>query len=221
MRAPLAPLSSLLRWKPASASSACSPTSAAKAGIAAASPASSLAKASEYCAVVGPWNAAADKFLGTRICVSAKVADRPSPKLFRGIGDRGADATAGAEKLVGGLKPRRGVDGVAIGGVIEEAAAAEIADPRRTGVNADAGCAEIHAFGLPALAKRLGPAIEVMRAGNGAGGIIRLVAGGVEQNLDRVAHDLRDGAFVCKDNIGHPAHIFVEQRAKHFRRGRL
>ncbi len=135
MRTPLAPLSNRLRWKPASASSACDPTRAAKAGIAAASPASSLAKASLYCAgsrrrerlllerLIGP----------QRLAPSAQddVADRPALEIHRGLRDRLADADTRAEMLVGGFQPRRGVDGVAVGGVVEEVATAEIADQRR------------------------------------------------------------------------------------------
>ncbi len=49
-----------------------------------------------------------------------EIADRASLKFPGAVGDRGADADAGAEKLVGGLQPRRGVDGVAIGGVVEK-----------------------------------------------------------------------------------------------------
>src|SRR6266436_2604480 len=56
-----------------------------------------------------------------------QVADRPSPKLFGSIGDRGADANTGAEKLVGRLEPCCGVNGVTIGRVIEKTTAAEIA----------------------------------------------------------------------------------------------
>src|ERR1700676_1077503 len=108
-----------------------------------------------------------------------QIADRPALEIRRAFGDAGADANARAEKLVGGLEPRRDVDGVAIGSVIEEAVAAEIADQRRAGVNADTGGAEIHALGLPALAKRLRPDVETMRAGDRARRIIRLVAGSV------------------------------------------
>ncbi len=75
-----------------------------------------------------------------------QVADRPPLKILGGIGDRGADANARAEKLVGALEPRCDVDGVAIGGVIEETVAAEVPHHRRTGVNADAGNPEIHAL---------------------------------------------------------------------------
>ena len=123
------------------------------------------------------------------------------------------DANAGAKKLVGVLQPRRDVDGVAIGGVIEKPATAEIADERRPGVNANPCCTEIHAPGFPALAKLLSPAVEIMRAGDRPCGIIRLVSGCVEENLDRVADDFRNRTFMCEDNIGHAPHIFVEQHS--------
>ena len=83
-------------------------------------------------------------------------------------------------------------------------------------MDADPGRAEIHALGFPALAKCLGPHIEIVRAGDRACRIIRLIAGRVEQDLDRVANDLGDRAFMGKHNIGHAADIFVKQRAQHF-----
>src|SRR6202011_4274494 len=118
--------------------------------------------------------------------------NRSAFEIFSSLGDRSADANAGAQKLVGGLKPGRGVDGIAIGGVIEEAAATEIADQRWACMNADAGCTETHAFFLPALAKRLRPDVEILRAGDRPRRIIRLLAGRVEQHLDRIADNLRD-----------------------------
>ena len=55
--------------------------------------------------------------------------------------------------LVGGLEPGCGVDGVAISGVVEKAAAAEIADQRRPGMDTDPGGAEIDALRLPSFAQ--------------------------------------------------------------------
>ena len=75
-----------------------------------------------------------------------EIADRPSLEIVGATGNRGADANAGAEKLVGALEPRRGVDGIAIGGVIEETVAAEVPHHRRTGVSADASNPKIHAL---------------------------------------------------------------------------
>ena len=71
-----------------------------------------------------------------------EIANRPAAKLRRAFGNRRADANAGTEKLVGGLKPRRSIDGVAIGGVVEEAVATEVTYQRRAGMNSNAGCAE-------------------------------------------------------------------------------
>ena len=113
------------------------------------------------------------------------------------------------------LEPRRGVNRIAIGSVIEKATAAEISDQRGTGVDANSGRAEIHALGFPAFAKCLGPCIESVRAGDRACRIVRLIAGRVEQDLDRVADDLGDRAFMGKHNVGHAADIFVEQCAQH------
>src|SRR3979490_3199124 len=142
----------------------------------------------------------------------------PPPELLGAFGDGGADADAGAEELVGALQPRRDVDGIAIGGVVEEAVAAEIANHGWTGVNADPGDPEIHAFCLPALAKFLGPGIEVMRAGDGARRIVRLITGGVEENLDAIADDFRNRAFMREDHFRHSTDILVEHRAEHFGR---
>src|SRR5947209_16038393 len=108
------------------------------------------------------------------------IADRSPLKTASAVGSRGADANAGAEMLVGGLKPRSRVDGVTVSGVVEETAAAKIADQRRPGVNADPRSAETDALLLPPFAERLGTDVEVMGAGNGASGIVRLVAGRVE-----------------------------------------
>src|ERR1700719_1294811 len=55
-----------------------------------------------------------------------QTADRSASKLLCAVSDRGADANTRAEKLVGSLQPRRRVDSVAISGVVEETAAAEV-----------------------------------------------------------------------------------------------
>ena len=55
-----------------------------------------------------------------------EITDRTAPKIRDTAGDRGADADAGAQMLVGGLEPCRGVDGVAVSRVVEETVAAEI-----------------------------------------------------------------------------------------------
>ena len=52
------------------------------------------------------------------------------------------DADARPQRLVGRFEPRRGVDRIAMRGVVETAAAAEIADDRRPGIDADARRAE-------------------------------------------------------------------------------
>src|SRR6516165_7696437 len=76
-----------------------------------------------------------------------QVADRPALEIRRRSGNHGTDANPGPQKLVGGLQPRRSVDGVAMGCVVEKAAAAEIANQCRARVNADSGHPEIYAFG--------------------------------------------------------------------------
>ena len=99
--------------------------------------------------------------------------------------------------------------------VIEKATAAKISDQRRASVDTDPGRSEIHALGLPPLAEFLGPYIEFMRAGDSAGRIIRLIAGCIEQDMDRVTYDLGDRAFMGKHDVGHAADVFVEQSAEH------
>ncbi len=74
-----------------------------------------------------------------------QIADRPAAEAIDLAGQRRADANTGAELLIGGFQPRRDIDGVAIGGVIEETIAAEIADDRRSGMDADPGDAERNA----------------------------------------------------------------------------
>src|ERR1700735_5236425 len=56
-----------------------------------------------------------------------QITDRPATKLLCAVSDRGSDANMCPKKLVGSLQPRRRVDGVAISGVVEETAAAEVA----------------------------------------------------------------------------------------------
>ena len=49
-----------------------------------------------------------------------KIADRPASKFLRSRSERCTDAYAGAELLVGSLKTRRDVDGIAISRVVEK-----------------------------------------------------------------------------------------------------
>ena len=67
-----------------------------------------------------------------------EVADRASAEAFDLVGKSCAHADAGAKLLVCRFQPRRDIDGVAIGGVVEKSAAAEITYNRRSGMNADA-----------------------------------------------------------------------------------
>ena len=139
MRVPLWPLSSRFRWKLASGSPGRVPTSAAKAPSAAGSPASSLAKACE----IASSEASSSRLRGQRLEGAQRLGPAPaaarsptgrprkSGNLLRSVL---ADADARAELLVRRFQPRGDVDRVAIGRVVEEAAAAEIADDRRPGV---------------------------------------------------------------------------------------
>src|SRR5262249_44679450 len=108
-----------------------------------------------------------------------EIANWTSLKVFGAIGDDGADANAGAQKLVGSLKPRCRIDGIAVRGVVEKAAATKIADQHGTGMHTDAGDAKIHALSFPLLSKPGGPGVELMRAGDCARCVVRLVSRGV------------------------------------------
>ena len=66
-----------------------------------------------------------------------EIADRAADKSFRALRGGGADADARAELLVDRLEARGRVDGVAVSCVVVEPAAAEIADNRGSGMNAD------------------------------------------------------------------------------------
>ena len=74
---------------------------------------------------------------GFRPSSQHEVAHRTAPEVFYLGREDCADANAAAELLVGSFQTRRDVDGVAIGRVVEEPAAAEVADNRWTGMNAD------------------------------------------------------------------------------------
>src|SRR5579871_2039142 len=113
-----------------------------------------------------------------------EVPDRPAEEPLRALCSYAADADARAQLFVDRLEPGSGVDRVAVGGVVEQPAAAKIAHDRRTGVDADAGCTERHAVLSPFLAVFLGTGVERERAGHGAGRGVRLVGRGPEQDMD-------------------------------------
>ena len=90
-----------------------------------------------------------------------EIADRPPAEVFRPLRRSRAHADAGAEILVGGLQPRRDIDRIAIGCVIEKPITSEVSDQRRPGMDADPGRAKIDPLGFPALAKCLAPTHRV------------------------------------------------------------
>ena len=68
-----------------------------------------------------------------------KITNWPPTEVLH-LGNEGsAHTNASAELLVGGFQPRRDIDGIPVRCVIEESAAAEIADDRRSGMSTDAG----------------------------------------------------------------------------------
>ena len=101
--------------------------------------------------------------------------------------------------LVGGFKASGDVDCVAIRSVVEEAAAAEIPDDRLARMYSNARRAERDAFLAPTPRKiPRARASSAKRACDGAGSVIRLVAGGTEEHLDGIADDLRHRSLVSE-----------------------
>src|SRR5205085_283463 len=89
--------------------------------------------------------------------------------------DRLTGADTRSELFVRGLEPRRDIDGVAIGRVIEEAAAAEIPDNRRAGMNADPRHTDTDPITLPRLSEDLRELIKVERASDRPCGMVGLI----------------------------------------------
>ena len=152
---------------------------------------------------------------GFRPAPQQQVAYRPAVEVLHFCREDRADANAGAELLVGGFQSRGDVDGVAIGRVVEEAAAAEIADDRRSGMNADACGAQRDSFLVPALAESLRVFVQSQCAGDRSGRMVRLLARGSEQHVQGIADDFCDGAVVREHEIGHAGEVVIQQRPKH------
>ena len=125
-----------------------------------------------------------------------------------------ADTYARAELLVGIFQSRRNVYGIAIGRVVEEATATEIADDRRACMNTDPCNSQRDVFFAPTLAKLLGVFIQRQGAIDRAGGMVRLLTGGPEQHMQSVTNDLCDRTIVRKYDVSHASKIIVEQRPK-------
>src|SRR5262245_17714719 len=84
-----------------------------------------------------------------------KVADRSAAEIPCARSDHRAGTDTSAQQFVGSLQPRRYVDRIAIGRVVEEAAPAEIADNSRSRMHTDSGDAERDALFVPAIARSL------------------------------------------------------------------
>ena len=117
--------------------------------------------------------------------------------------------------LVGSFQSRRNVDGVAIGCVVEEAPATEIADDRRSGMNANARDTQRNALFVTAFAERLGVLVKSQCAGNRASGMVGLLAWGSKQHVQRIADDLRHRTVMGEHNICHAREILIEQRSEY------
>ena len=76
---------------------------------------------------------------GLRSTSEQQVTNRPPMEILHGLCQRCTDTDASTELFVGSFEPCSNIDCVAIGGVIEEAATAEIPDDRRSGMDANPG----------------------------------------------------------------------------------
>ena len=150
-----------------------------------------------------------------------KVTDRPPPKILHRFCKGRAYTNAGAELLVGGFEPRRNVDGVAVSGIVEEPATAEISDDRWSRMDSDTRYPQRDTLFLAAFAERLGIFVQCQCAGYGASGMVRLLSWRPEQNMQGISNDLGDRTIVRKYDIGHACEVVVEKRPKHSRFQRL
>ena len=113
------------------------------------------------------------------------------------------------------LETSSDVDGVAISRVLEEAAAAEIADDRRPGVNADPRRSQGNSALVPEPAELARERIKGERAHDRARRMIGLLARRPEQHVQRVADDLCDRAVMGEDDLSHPGEVIVQKRLEH------
>src|SRR5674476_527040 len=133
---------------------------------------------------------------GLRPAPQQKVPHRTAPEVRYLCREDCADANAGAELFVGGFQPRRDIDGVAIGCVVEEAAATEIADDRRSGMNTDPCDSQRDFLFLPAHAECLRVFVQSQCASDSSGSMVRLLARGSEKHMQGIADNLCYGAVV-------------------------
>ena len=89
-----------------------------------------------------------------------KVTDRPPTEIFHSLRESRAHTNASAELLVGGFEPRRNVDGIAIGGVVEESTSPEITDYCWSRVDPNTRYPQRDALFLATFAERLGKFVE-------------------------------------------------------------
>lgn len=89
-----------------------------------------------------------------------KVTDRPSTEILHCFGESRAHTNASAELLVGSFEPRRNVDGIAIGGVVEESTSPEITNYCWSRVDPNTRYPQRNALFLATCAERLGKFVE-------------------------------------------------------------
>ena len=82
-----------------------------------------------------------------------KVAYRPALEIHHPRGKGCANANTGPKLFVGGFQPRRNIDGITVGGVVEEAATTEIADNCGPGMSTNTRNPQGDPFFIPAPAK--------------------------------------------------------------------
>ena len=153
-----------------------------------------------------------DRFRST---LQQEISDGAADEALGSCGNIAADTDGRAELLVRRLQTSSDVDGVAISRVLEEAAAAEIADDRRSGVNTDPRRSQGNPALVPEPAELACERIEGKRTHDRARRMIELLARRPEQHVQRVADDLCDRAVMGEDDLRHAGEVVVQKRLEY------
>src|SRR3974390_3802858 len=112
-----------------------------------------------------------------------KIAHWPSFKIID-LGRKHCTHTnTGAELFVGFFQPRRYIDCIAIGRVVEESGAAKVANDGWPRMSADPGNTKRDALSAILISERLCVCIESQSAADGTRGVVRLLARGTKQHM--------------------------------------
>ncbi len=136
---------------------------------------------------------------GLRSTSEQQITSRPPVEILHRLCERCTDTDTSSELFVGSFEPRSNIDCVAIGGVIEEAATAEIPDHRRSGMGANPGDTERDTFFTTTFAERLGIVVQCKCARYCPVGMVGLFTWSAKQRVQGIADDLGDGAIMGKD----------------------